>query len=224
MKKKIVTILVLMLFITSITINVVGYSNSKIEENYGYKNSEKIKNLQDGVDQEQTHDDGVGQGIYAGQWLAQSFRPTVDEITAVQLYLFGYGTTSHDYLITVSIRDDLVGDDLTAVTVIADQVGEFGWLSFDFPDIDIIKEKEYYIVVRSDDGDEDNNYGCFMSDTNTYSGGQPFRSHDSGSFWVALSGDFCFKTMYTEEESNSRIISILRQIFRENQYYINLFK
>ncbi len=206
LKKKLVGIFIMILFFTSITLNVIG----EINNDYNITKTKKI--LQNGVDQEQTHQDGRGYVISQYESCAQGFVPTVDKLTAVQLYLFSGDNVASGYDITVSIRDDLDGDDLTSVKVNADQVGDYKWLSFDFPDIDIIPDEKYYIIAMSDDGGSnvDTTYAWFVGDGDLYHNGAPWTNYSDGG-WKSPSTadcDFCFKTWYTEEKSNQYIKSI----------------
>ncbi|MFE3846294.1 hypothetical protein ACFL1L_05510 [Thermoplasmatota archaeon] len=202
MNKKIVVFFVLTLFIASVTVNAL-----------------KIDVLAPpGVDQEQTHQDGHGHPIYPQQLLAQIFTPTVDKLTAVQLYLFDLGTPSSGYDITVSITDEfdwVVADFtyLTEVTVNADKIVDYGWLSFDFPDIDIVPGETYAIVVTADHGDIDNNYCWFKSDSDIYDNGKSYYRTKTSNQWTIAGGDFCFKTWYTEEESADDIKSSEEGLF-----------
>jgi hypothetical protein len=212
-----------MLFITSVTIPVIG----KIDDDYEKKRVNKM--LQNGVDQEQTHQDGRGFTIFYGQSCAQGFVPTIDLLTAVQLYIFSGDDVASGYEITVSIRDDLDGDDLTSVTVNADQVGDYKWLSFDFPDIDITPGDKYYIVASSDDGgaDVEETYAWFYGEGDLYSNGNPWTNYsDSG--WQEAGGlqivDFCFKTWFTEEVSNNLFEFKLIELFEDYTNIIRLFK
>ena len=89
---------------------------------------------------------------------AQEFKPTKDTLTAVAL---NFGATSFQVPsgidVTVCIREALDGDDLTSISVNADENkflldwipdGDI-WAIFDFDDITVIAEQTYYIVCYS---------------------------------------------------------------------------
>ena len=78
--------------------------------------------------------------------IAQSFIPTKDILTRVELYIGKNATTTYPYI--VAIRDNLTNDDLTTVSVAAEQVPseDFGWVEFDFDDISVTTGMTYFIV------------------------------------------------------------------------------
>lgn len=210
MKRKIVGIFIVTLFIASFSVNAM-----------------KIDVLTPpGVDQEQTHQDGRGYFIRYNQICAQDFVPTVDLLTAVQLYIFSGDMVASGYKIKVSIRDDLNGDDLTSVTVNADSVGDYKWLSFDFPDIDVIPGEKYYIVASSDDGgsEAEENYCWFFGEDNLYSSGCLWHNRTDGiAGWQnEADEDFCFKTWHTESKYRDIDNPILDLI--NNLHLFNLLK
>jgi hypothetical protein len=162
---------------------------------------------QRGVDQQQTDHDNSGYQILPTQWLAQGFVPTVKDLTAVQLYIFKHGNPPSGLKFTVSIRETLNGSDLTSTVVNADQIEDYKWVSFDFPDITVEPGKTYYIVCRCDGGEDPDVYCWFCSEDNPYEQGCAWSSHDEGLNWHHISNwhthptDFCFKTWYTESEN-----------------------
>jgi hypothetical protein len=220
MKKIIIGILVMMLLITT-TLLAVGTKNIKIDSNNLDKTIDLIPILQNGVDQEQTSQCGRGFFIKPTQWLAQGFKPTVTKLTAVQLYIFKHDNPPVNIQITVSIRDSLEGNDLTVISVNADQIEDYKWVSFDFPDIEVTPEQQYYIICRSDGGEGEDCYCWFYENDNPYTRGDGWMSFDDGLSWEILSGtqtndaDFCFKTWYTESK-NKRYINSPFQNFLKN--------
>jgi hypothetical protein len=99
-------------------------------------------------------------------------------------------------------------------------------VSFDLPDINIIPGEKYYIVAMSNNGYTYHHYCWYTGPGNPYPDGHGWITGVPGEWYLTWDDteDFCFKTLYKEEESNREIISILRQIFRENQYFTNLFE
>ena len=140
--------------------------------------------------------------------LAQSFTPSIDKLTAVQLHCFKYNLAPEGIKLTVSIRDNLTGSDLTATTMDADPIKPWNkgtWVTFDFPDIDVTPENTYYIVCSSDGGIWPNNYAWYFEIDNPYDRGEAWAFNESTSSWMTLwefagyspqypDPDFCFKT------------------------------
>jgi hypothetical protein len=228
MKRKIIGIFIGTLLIATAVFPVVGVMNRSFID----RNNKIHPCPQDGVDQEQVSQCGRGYNIVPSQWLAQGFKPSVEKLTAVQLYIFKHDKPPAGIILTVSIRDSLVGSDLTVTSANADQIENYKWVSFDFPDIDVTPENTYYIVCRSDGGEGDNVYCWFYENDNPYTRGDGWFSNDAGLTWRKPSGtqtneaDFCFKTWYTESknkpcmntpflrflEQNPRLFPFLRQL------------
>ncbi|MFE3845886.1 PKD domain-containing protein [Thermoplasmatota archaeon] len=119
-------------------------------------------------------------------WLAQSFIPSFNTLAKVEL---GFQSSGIDEAI-VSIRAELNGSDLAFSSLIPpshDWNGWFyewhapDWVMFDFPDIELILGKEYYIVARQSTGI----WGDFLSwtDDNPYINGSIYFSEDAGETW-----------------------------------------
>jgi hypothetical protein len=157
----------------------------------------------DKLDQQQPTVSGFFWGVYGdGVKLAQSFKPTLDVLTRVELNMFRLGSPEG---ITISIREELTQEDLTSIYVPADEIlNTSRWFEFDFPDIGIIKEHTYYIVWFPEGAtDRNNTFYWGLMDKNPYV---------RGSSWENLNGtweeirviefgekriedpDFCFKT------------------------------
>ena len=150
-----------------------------------------------GTDQKQTSDTGYGYPIFPPDWLAQEFKPTKNELTAVALELFKFGNPPAGLEITVAVRDSLNGSDLTAKTVSADKITKSMWVLFDFQDITVTPENTYYIVCRGGGGNQDNCYCWIFDDENPYDRGIAYQSNDNGATWNGLTGvDFCFITYW----------------------------
>ena len=79
----------------------------KTDNVYLNKNNDFEPSQENGVDQEQTSQCGRGYNIVPTQWLAQGFKPSVTDLTAVQLYIFKHDNPPANIKITVSIRDSL---------------------------------------------------------------------------------------------------------------------
>jgi hypothetical protein len=99
------------------------------------------------IDQSQT-DSGTGCVIW-NHFLAQSFTPSMSPLTRVDLALW-WEDSSPAVNITVSIRDRLRGDDLVRTHVSGNDLVEYGWVSFDFDDLEVSVNTRYYIIFRLD--------------------------------------------------------------------------
>jgi len=158
-----------------------------------------------GVDQENTHNSGLGITLHPPEKHAQGFTPTKDKLTAVSLYLFQGVTPPDPVHISVSIRDGLNGTDLVTKTISTSEVAisKTGqWVLFDFDDISITPQKPYFIVCSVDAGSTSNAYCWLFANNDTYSGGRawfqdnataPWTWWPSGSMYPV---DFCFKTYF----------------------------
>ena len=147
----------------------------------------------DELDQIQSHRDNYF-NIYNDRWGAQSFIPTMNTLTRVDLYMKKTGSPSSD--ITISIKDSLTGPDLTSVLKSEGDIPtSVDWLSFDFPDIDIIPGETYFIVFGSNGGSIISSYNIGFSYGNQYPDGSLWYSGDSGTTWKEyINYDLCFKS------------------------------
>lgn len=169
------------------------------------------------VDQKQTTHCGTGTQLRPPFMSAQSFKPTKENLTAVQIWLFKNHEPVPGIEITVSIREALNGTDLTVKTINADDVGIEGtgtWVFFNFEDITVIPEETYYIVCRGSYGSSLNNY-CWLFDVDDkYTRGEAWFSNHNGAIWITLwenyeyspkwrEPDYCFKTYFQQSKNKS---------------------
>jgi hypothetical protein len=107
----------------------------------------EVATTNDFLDQSQYNCCGVAYGIEDTKPMAQSFIPTYPILTRVEIMLvrqFEPGS------LTVSIRKDLDGEDLTSISVPANEMGvDLSWKLFDFPDISVNPGELYYLVCTS---------------------------------------------------------------------------
>jgi hypothetical protein len=100
------------------------------------------------IDQSQT-DIGTGCIIW-NHFLAQSFKPSMSPLTKVELPLW-WGDPKPDVDVIVSIRENLCGNDLVSAKVDGNEfINEYGWIEFDFEDLEVSTGKTYYIVFHLD--------------------------------------------------------------------------
>ena len=128
---------------------------------------------------------------------AQSFIPSKNTLDRVKLLLTKSGNPKS---FIVSIRKSLEGEDLISVSVNADKLIELVpiWIECDFPDINVIPGKQYFIVLKSLEADLNNFIGWFGE------GGVDFYTKGEAWFydieWYNATSigypnwDFCFKT------------------------------
>jgi len=181
------------------------------------KSNIQVDCFNDDVDQNQTDQDSLGIVCSWYIW-AQSFVPSKEMLTGVQLLLQRHGFIRSD--LKVSIKNDLYGEDLTTLSIPYDNVpkvkfpyylwsSNFDWISFDFPDISVSPGETYYITLYTDRG-----LGVRLASLSSYGWGNSHNpdSYLNGESWFSnVQGntptpwkiwdspfDFCFKTLYTE--------------------------
>ena len=200
MKTKIVGIFIVTLLIAT-TIPVIGINengSNSISSTFTGINRNEFEPQDvppewlEGADQYQTDDYAFGMIICPLYHIAQEFKPTKEDLTAVALYFFNSEAPSNTD-ITVSIRDSLDGVDLTTKTINADdkKIKTSRWVMFDFDDITVIPEETYYIVCYASDGGTTGNcYVWYFDVGNKYDRGIAYQSGDSGETWTDLEDAF----------------------------------
>ena len=208
MKKKILGMFVCTLLIATM-LPITGTVTAGSEED-----PEIVDEIEDEVDQSQTeHDNGAV--VCSWYFWAQSFIPTKETLTGVELLLGRVGFIRSD--IKVTIRNDLNGEDLATATMPYNSVpliwrlfiGFPDWIYFDFPDISVLPGEIYYITLYTDGG-----FGQKLSlicsyrwsassNPDSYLNGEGWFSNvvgDTPTPWKIWDQpfDFCFKTLYTE--------------------------
>jgi hypothetical protein len=229
--KKIIGILVITLLIsTAMTTIAVNEKNYNLCELKSYKPTDLPDDWLEGADQYQTDDYRYGMVISPVWNIAQEFKPTKEDLTAVALYFFNLNAPS-GIDITLAIRDSLDGIDLTSITINADNknIKKSGtWVMFDFDDITIIPEETYYIVCYASSGVVQECYCWFFDVGNKYDRGIAWQSSDSGETWHDLEEveppefvqlDQCFITYYQEPPESTRINNFYPWLFRLMQRF-----
>ena len=125
--------------------------------------------------------------------ITQSFVPSKEIVTRVELYIYKDINTEFPY--EVAIRDSLTGENLAETSVpLQDIPSEGGWVEFDFDDIQVIPGNSYYIVSSTTDS-EGSFYGWGWALWDLYPYGDMFYSTDGGETWIWLElYDMSFKT------------------------------
>jgi hypothetical protein len=208
--KKIIGICILTLFIIPI-IQVAAVPNGK-------------------PDQQQTideYDTWIGKGCSQ----AQSFVPTKQYVTGVELKLRRYFNPTE--VITVSVKDKLVGRPLASVSKNPDEIPSSGsaplWIEFDFEDVKVTPGKLYYIVCTS--SSQNSGYFWRRCDSDVYANGDAWNYGYYGDFWCTHQPpfDLCFKTYGSNGKSKEisetprvghSIIGLMKRISTSSDYTV----
>jgi len=148
----------------------------------------------DELDQQQTQVNSV-EFIYNESMIAQSFRPTLPELTRIQLYISKQGEISSNF--TVEIKESLMEEPIAEVSIPSENVPtiEPQWLTFDFSNFEITQEETYYIIGKTGSGDLENYYKWYTSSIDAYENGLTYITNNSGRTWEQISSMDCtFKT------------------------------
>ncbi len=199
--EKILPILVVGIFILStFCANATLFYDNETELQWEQIDKISVTTRDDELDQSQPDMDWFAPiGVFplvpgVNYMVAQSFKPTLNILTRVELMAGRNGTTTYDYIVV--IRDDLLGADLTSVSLPPSSfvVENFSWVEFDFDDIEVTPGKTYYIVSYTTNT-TDNWYVWGAKINDAYPDGTPWVSTDDGETWEEeLDADMTFKT------------------------------
>ncbi len=175
-------------------------------EKLEYKTSSDL--LDDELDQSQTElEAGVPIGNFQIQdkprlnWtVAQSYIPSKDIQTRIQLLFSRNSTPLTIYPLVVCIREYLTGENIGMLSIEPEEVPEFPdffWIEFDFDDMYMTVGHSYFIVCYTTN-ETDNCYLWAGNGSNLYSNGQVYFSFDDGATWDSGppwdTADMCFMT------------------------------
>lgn len=223
MKRKIISSLLLILIATT-TVSATLSNQDTIASNI----LEKAVSFSDrtiqyrptllewGVDQQQTENCGHGIILTPPWTFAQSFTPAQEKLTAVRLRIFKSGAPPAVVHITVSIRDNLTGSDLTTKTIDTSvvRIPKDNWILFDFPDIVLTPGETYFILCSGDGGNDTNAWCWFYDNEDVYLNGEAWVKPDDYSTWSNFThggfnpDDFCFKTYFRKPLGGSIPINV----------------
>lgn len=177
---------------------------------------------------DQYQNDSIGVPLFVGQipsetsnmssYMAQSFVPTKDVLTKVELYICKNNSANHPF--TVYIREELTGENLATTSVqpeninsinVSDPNLNFSWVSFNLERIFLDVGETYYIVSYTENVTDNWYLWAQNNDSESYQNGEAYISYDEGNSWTnhskakprphikALSdgnnrSDMCFKT------------------------------
>jgi hypothetical protein len=206
--RKIIGIIIVTLLVASGVFPVTGSSgvhknkasnyklNTTVRHQFTYSNNENS----DLLDQNQSDYCGWSWVVWSPEHrLAQSFKPTLNIISRVELLLLLIGNPGK---IEISIRSELSGPDLTSIIVLGNNISGFQehWADFDFPDISVESDKTYYIIWSTIDTNSTNYFAWGYGDNNPYDNGDAY-IYSPALGWQINEGtanhpdiDFCFRT------------------------------
>lgn len=151
--------------------------------------------VEDKLDQQQPICSGNYWGTFYSGKLVQSFKPTLNVLTRIEV--FGFRNESPPSNLKISIRSSLEGDDLTSITISPSEINldmPGGWIEADFPNISVIPESTYFIVWSPTSSAEIKPYFWWCYDQRN-PGDDPY---DRGNQYLLDQpqdwADFCFKT------------------------------
>lgn len=211
------TKLVVLLFMILLLVNILPVTALETEIS--------IINNEDNIDQEsydENGDDWNGVYFYDITYLAQSFKPSKNRLSSVDVFLSCEKSISHDYQeITLYIRQSLDGANLRSVTLTGNQVDITThvkkWIKFDLIDLKVIPEKTYYIVIETNLCPQ----AKWIAHENAYDRGEAWKLVSGEINWDEIENDdFCFKTFGHSKNSYSKAIFSNRFM----QFFPNLFK
>ena len=146
-------ILILLLIIPTIPLMSIEQNSLIIPFNQRYQRLDvPSPSWLKGADQIHINLSGIGLIQQNRFKYAQSFKPTKNTLTAVALHFFRMGIPHEQTKMTISIKDELDGPELTTITILAKdwKIKTSGtWVLFDFPDITVIPEHTHYTHMNS---------------------------------------------------------------------------
>ena len=145
------------------------------------------------LDQYNVHKPYCSGGFWRHQWYAQSFFPDYPVISAVMLFMSIRSGEGDPGPVTVSIRDDLYGEDLCSVEVDPDYFyeGTRKCCIFDLPDYNgLVPGEEYFIVLRT--YGPEGMYDIFWGEDGYPEGGVGVSTDQGASWYYPIDDDFYF--------------------------------
>jgi hypothetical protein len=194
-------------------ISIIGTAEKRKNKTIDERSINTVSNYNgDFLDQYQNSTIYMGWSIYPNQWIAQSFTPTLNVLTRVQLYMVKVGEPPSDVNIYFSIRDSLNGEDLTSKVLDYSQLPPSiynpTWIEIDFKNISVIPNNLYYIVCETTTGSWENCYAWLFTINSGYANGATWYTHDQGQTWVEMiqinypNNDCCFRTYGFNNNNN----------------------
>ncbi|HEC89674.1 MAG TPA: tandem-95 repeat protein, partial [Thermoplasmatales archaeon] len=133
--------------------------------------------------------------LYGTRWAAQSFTPTLETLTKIELYIKKTGSPSENLELLVR-ENSIDGPTIASITLPPTAIStSYQWIEFDITDTTVTPGNNYYIILHTNGGSASNSYYWAFSSTNTYTNGSLWFSSNSGTTWNQYTQyDTCFKT------------------------------
>ena len=196
--KKLFPLLIVGIFVFS-GFGISAFTDNNILNNLQFQRNCENNIIEDGneLDQYQLEMDGwgpIGREPDSPYYIvAQAFTPTKSILTRVELMVSKNVTTT--YNLTLAIRDNLTGPDLTSISKNPASIPTniFSWIEFDFDNIKVTPGKTYFIVCSTVDA-FDNWYAWGGKTGNVYPNGTILWSEDGQEWYYDPGIDTTFKT------------------------------
>ena len=208
MRKKIIVMVVTTLLILTAT-SAIGFV---IDNEKAIPNGDDVysNNLPpDELDQEQTEwcSEGV---IIRTNAIAQSFKPTLNKLTRIEILVENYGGGNPQYLnYYLVVKESLDGPAIfsgSSNTMGGLPTDETAWIEFDHADCDVTPGNTYYIVASAfgaSGGSEPIWWKHWqISNEDKYTRGDPWEYIDGSWQRITYASDFAFKTYGYNQENN----------------------
>jgi hypothetical protein len=199
MNDKIISVLIIVCFFT---ISIIPVQLSSKETSRLIRSEVKEVLVFDEIlDQNQTNNSGNAlQFINESIWFGQQFRPRLNILTKISIFLRKQGDFTEQSSFIISLRKHL-HKELASIEINPSKISDNGsWIECDFDCIFVDVNLSYYIVCHLKHSSEPSYIEWFFDIDNPYPLGKPFHS-DEGYFWdqyIHQPGfqdiDFCFKT------------------------------
>ena len=205
MKKILPSLVVGVLVLSGIGAGAISFDEIKTVFQWEPKEINNISLNDDELDQYQTEMNYawvVGPYPWLGPWgppninhsVAQSFIPTKNILTRIQILIGRNRTATYPYVL--AIREELTGEDIAIAKVNAQDIANesFNWSEFDFADVLVTTGQTYYMISYTTNI-TDNWYAWAANSSNPYPNGTMAVSVDDGESWdVNDTLDMCFMT------------------------------
>jgi len=198
--KKLLPLLIVGIFVFS-GFGISAFTDNNILNNLQFQRNCENNIIKDGdeLDQYQLEMDSSGpigrepDSPHKYYIVAQGFTPTKSILTRVELMVSKNVTTTYD--LTLAIRDNLTGPDLTSISKNPDSIPTdiFSWIEFDFDNIKVTPGKTYYIVCSTIDA-SGNWYAWGVKMDDVYPNGTILWSEDGQEWYNFSPADATFKT------------------------------
>jgi len=148
---------------------------------------------EDGLDQEQpdqSDDHAMPVGVFEIEnvtiyvQVAQSFIPTKEILTRVELFVGKNATASYPYVL--AIREELTEENIVETSLNPEEfvIENYSWLEFDFEDIWVTVGQTYYIVCYTENVTDNWYAWAANNDSESYPHGCAWASLDDGDTWT----------------------------------------